>query len=199
MQSLQVLSIIILALQSSISAFAFNISPVATVLSSTTTHDDASTSRRSLLNHLALTSLVAGGLCSSSQVANASGGATAGGAYLLSAKQRYNERVKTSVQGLLTVGESLKGGSTNEAKAYFSSDEAGSWKDLTAAGYLLSNAFRRSSTTAPDSLPAVKVRLIRPFKQTNKQRSLLFNVPSTFSTTILCNNNIEIQGICKGS
>ncbi|KAL3944681.1 MAG: hypothetical protein SGBAC_001239 [Bacillariaceae sp.] len=88
--------------------------------------------------------------------ANASGGATAGGAYLLSAKQRYNERVKAAVKGLLEVGAAIKGGSTKEAEAYFSSDDAGSWKDLTAAGYLLSNAFRRSSTTAPDSLPAVK-------------------------------------------
>lgn len=51
--------------------------------------------------------------------ANASGGATAGGAYLLSAKQRYNARVKAAVKGLLQVGTALTGGSTQEADAYF--------------------------------------------------------------------------------
>ena len=85
-------------------------------------------------------------------------GATAGGAYLLSAKQRYNERVKTSIKGLLQTEESLKNGDSKSANAYFDGEDAGSWKDLTAAGYLLSNAFRRTSTTPPDSLPSVKVR-----------------------------------------
>ena len=115
-------------------------------------------SRRSFCQNIALAPLLSGWAVSIGS-ANASGGATAGGAYLLSAKQRYNERVKDSVKGLLAVGASLKGGSTKEAEAYFSSEDAGSWKDLTAAGYLLSNAFRRSSTTAPDSLPAVQVRI----------------------------------------
>jgi hypothetical protein len=100
--------------------------------------------------------------------AHASGGATAGGAYLLSAKQRYNERVKASVQGLLQVADGLKAGDSKLAKEYFANEEGGSWKDLTAAGYLLSNAFRRNSTAAPDTLPAVKVCLLfdlprRPF------------------------------------
>ena len=85
-------------------------------------------------------------------------GATAGGAYLLSAKQRYNERVKTSVKGLLQVEEFLKNGDSKSAKAYFDGEDAGSWKDLTAAGYLLSNAFRRTASKAPDSLPSVQVR-----------------------------------------
>lgn len=88
--------------------------------------------------------------------AQASGGATAGGAYLLSAKKRYYERVKASVTGLLKAYDELKNGDSKVAKEYFSSEDDGSWKDLTAAGYLLSNAFRRSSSTAPDSLPAVK-------------------------------------------
>lgn len=82
--------------------------------------------------------------------ANGSGGATAGGAYLLSAKQRYNERVKEAIKGLLVAEEGLAAGNSKDAKAYFAAEDAGSWKDLTAAGYLLSNAFRRSSTTAPD-------------------------------------------------
>jgi hypothetical protein len=82
--------------------------------------------------------------------ANASGGATAGGAYLLSAKQRYNERVKESIKGILSAEKSLAAGNSQDAKAFFASEDAGSWKDLTTAGYLLSNAFRRNSTASPD-------------------------------------------------
>jgi hypothetical protein len=95
----------------------------------------------------------------------ASGGATAGGVYLLSAKQRYNTRVKAGVQQLLVVLEALKtdGGASSSSKvvkAYFNTEnsDTGSWKDLTAAGYLLSNAFRINSTASPDKIPAVKVR-----------------------------------------
>ena len=43
-----------------------------------------------------------------------------------------------------------------DAKAFFMTDAVGGWKDASAAGYLLANAFRRSSTTPPDSLPTVK-------------------------------------------
>jgi hypothetical protein len=130
-------------------------------------HKDTSCSlngRRSFLAKLALSPAVALPLAAvvptnflSVEPAWASGGATAGGAYLLSAKQRYNERVKASVQGLLKAADDLKAGDSKLAMEYFASEEGGSWKDLTAAGYLLSNAFRRSSTTPPDSLPAVKV------------------------------------------
>jgi hypothetical protein len=95
--------------------------------------------------------------------ANASGGATAGGAYLLSAKQRYNERVKASVRGLLSTADAIKNGDSTLAKEYFESEEEGTWKEMTSAGYLLSNAFRRNSTAAPDSLPAVKVMQMRLF------------------------------------
>jgi len=95
-------------------------------------------------------------LASVPSTAQASGGATAGGAYLLSAKKRYYERVKEAVTGLLKAADALKDGDSKIAKEYFSSEDGGSWKDLTAAGYLLSNAFRRSSSTAPDSLPSVK-------------------------------------------
>jgi len=91
----------------------------------------------------------------SPEVSNASGGATAGGAYLLSAKQRYNSRVTAGVKGYVALnsGESFD---VEAAKVYFSSEEVGSWQDFQSAGYLLANAFRRSSSTAPDSLPAVK-------------------------------------------
>ena len=127
----------------------------ATVLSTPPT-----TTRIGFIKQLTYVPLAAVAVAASSGVApaNASGGATAGGAYLLSAKQRYNERVKGSVKGLLAAGEGLAAGDSKAAKAYFASEESGGWKDLTAAGYLLSNAFRRSSTTPPDSLPAVKVR-----------------------------------------
>ena len=119
-------------------------------------HDD---DRRSFLRNLATAGLVIPFSPGFVEPATASGGATAGGAYLLSAKQRYNERVKASIQGLLALEGSLKNGDSKPAKAYFESEDGGSWKDLTSAGYLLSNAFRRNSTTPPDSLPAVKVRL----------------------------------------
>jgi len=88
--------------------------------------------------------------------AQASGGATAGGAYLLSAKQRYNSRVTAGVKAFLALSGSLEGGSIDATKAFLTSEEEGGWQDLKSAGYLLSNAFRRNSTTAPDSLPSVK-------------------------------------------
>lgn len=119
--------------------------------------DDNFRARRSFLSKVALFPLVAlPPLSVTPAPAQASGGATAGGAYLLSAKKRYYERVKVSVKGLLASVDELKNGDSKVAKAYFSSEDDGSWKDLTAAGYLLSNAFRRSSSTAPDKLPAVK-------------------------------------------
>ncbi len=90
------------------------------------------------------------------QPANASGGATAGGAYLLSAKQRYNQRVTDGMKAFLALSTSLENGNLEESKAFFTIDEQGGWKDASSAGYLLSNAFRRSSTTPPDSLPSVK-------------------------------------------
>ena len=107
-------------------------------------------SRRDLMDQALLTSAATMAFGMLVESANASGGATAGGAYLLSAKQRYNERVKQAVKGLLEAQAALATGNSKPAKLYFSSEEGGSWKDLTAAGYLLSNAFRRSSTTPPD-------------------------------------------------
>ena len=122
--------------------------------------DNSQAARRSFLGKLALIPFAAlQALTTTPTTAQASGGATAGGAYLLSAKKRYYERVKASVSGLLQAADGLKNGDSKVAKDYFSGDADGSWKDLTAAGYLLSNAFRRSSSTAPDSLPAVKVRI----------------------------------------
>mmetsp|Transcript_32744 Transcript_32744/g.69127 ORF Transcript_32744/g.69127 Transcript_32744/m.69127 type:complete len:220 (-) Transcript_32744:204-863(-) len=84
--------------------------------------------------------------------AHASGGATAGGAYLLSAKQRYNKRVVAGIKSFLT----LDARDLGQVNAYFESSEEGGWEDLSAAGYLLANAFRTSSTKAPDALPSVK-------------------------------------------
>lgn len=121
--------------------------------------DDHLGSRRTMLQNIALASFgIANGLLLQKKAAYASGGATAGGVYLLSAKQRYNERVTQGIKGFLDLGPTLEGGSIEKTKAYFTGEEAGTWKDISTAGYLLANAFRRSSNTAPDSLPSVKVR-----------------------------------------
>lgn len=111
-------------------------------------------SRRSVFENAAV---VGAGLLLNQHAAVASGGATAGGVYLLSAKQRYNDRVTSSMKGFLGLQKSLESGSVDEVKAYFSSEEAGAWIDGSAAAYLLANAFRRNSSTAPDNLPSVKV------------------------------------------
>lgn len=117
----------------------------------------AETSRREIIGKVAG---IAFGLSSVGSFvapsAQASGGATAGGAYLLSAKQRYNNRVTAGVKAFLALSGPLEGGSIAEAKAFLASDDEGGWGDLKAAGYLLSNAFRTSSTKPPDSLPSVQ-------------------------------------------
>ena len=115
--------------------------------------------RRNFLSQLATATLVVtvGGIAQP-QPSLASGGATAGGAYLLSAKQRYNDRVTKGVKGFLSLEESLKAGSVTEATEYFAGDEVGTFGDISTAGYLLANAFRQSANKAPDSLPSVKVR-----------------------------------------
>jgi hypothetical protein len=75
----------------------------------------------------------------------------------LQAKQRYNERVSKGVAGFVGLKSLLENGDIDAVRTYFTSEDAGSWKDLSIAGYLLANAFRRNSTAAPDSLPSVKV------------------------------------------
>ena len=112
-------------------------------------------SRRHILENGAL--LGGGLLLSCGRAAVASGGATAGGAYLLSAKQRYNDRVKAALKGFVVLQKSVESGSMDDVKAYFVSEEAGAWADGSSAGYLLANAFRRNSSAAPDTLPSVKV------------------------------------------
>mmetsp|Transcript_7129 Transcript_7129/g.11648 ORF Transcript_7129/g.11648 Transcript_7129/m.11648 type:complete len:213 (-) Transcript_7129:1125-1763(-) len=82
----------------------------------------------------------------------ASGGATAGGAYLLSAKQRYNKRVTAGLKAFL----SLDLNDISAVAAFFETKDEGGWEDLSAAAYLLANAFRTNSSKAPDSLPSVK-------------------------------------------
>jgi len=84
--------------------------------------------------------------------AYASGGATAGGVYLLSAKQRYNERVLAGIKSFLALDATDLG----QVKAFIESSEVGGWEDFSAAGYLLANAFRTSSSKPPDALPSVK-------------------------------------------
>jgi hypothetical protein len=114
-------------------------------------------SRRSFVENLALSSIAVAGVSFLPEKASASGGATAGGVYLLSAKQRYNGRVTKGVSGFLGLGESLESGNIEVAKNFFKSEEDGNWKDFAAAAYLLANAFRRNSAQAPDTLPSVKV------------------------------------------
>eukprot|EP00970_Alexandrium_tamarense_P000038 scaffold6_cov190-Alexandrium_tamarense.AAC.34 len=97
------------------------------------------------------------GLSVASSPAIASGGATAGGAYLLSAKQRYNNRVIAGVKAFLA----LDSRDLSQVDAFFSTTEEGGWEDLSGAGYLLANAFRTSSTKAPDNLPSVKASITK--------------------------------------
>ena len=47
-------------------------------------------------------------------------------------------------------------GDGDKLDAFFDTADVGGWEDFSAAGYLLSNAFRTSSTKPPDSLPSVK-------------------------------------------
>jgi hypothetical protein len=115
-------------------------------------------SRRSFVESFSIAVAGASIAVVGSENASASGGATAGGVYLLSAKQRYNGRVTKGVKGFLTLGGSLESGNIDDVKTFFKSEEDGMWKDFSAAAYLLANAFRRNSAAAPDTLPSVKVR-----------------------------------------
>lgn len=125
-------------------------------------------SRRSLIDKFTVSSFgLVSGFILGNRVAHASGGATAGGAYLLSAKQRYNARVTRAMQGFIALESSLQEGSFDKTKEFLTSEEDGAWKDGSSAGYLLANAFRRSSSTAPDSLPSVKVRASSSIDTTN--------------------------------
>lgn len=115
-------------------------------------------SRRSLIDHVYVSSLACiGALSLPHDSAWASGGATAGGVYLLSAKQRYNDRVKQGVRKFASLAEPLESENIESLRLFFTSEDVGSWKDFSSAGYLLANAFRRNSSAAPDSLPSVKV------------------------------------------
>ncbi len=115
-------------------------------------------SRRDVVNQMsACTLALIGTVTLPHESAWASGGATAGGAYLLSAKQRYNDRVKQGVKTFASLTNPLDSGDIEALRAFFTSEDVGSWKDFSSAGYLLANAFRRNSSAAPDSLPAVKV------------------------------------------
>jgi hypothetical protein len=159
-------TILILALLGG-GAFAFNPSGVRVQipfrlvsknLSPTREQVALQASRRSFVENFALSTIaVAGGASLLPETASASGGATAGGVYLLSAKQRYNARVTKGVKGFLGLGASLESGDIEDTKVFFKSEEDGNWKDFAAAAYLLANAFRRNSAQAPDTLPSVKV------------------------------------------
>jgi hypothetical protein len=102
-----------------------------------------------------------GVMTSITPAASASGGATAGGAYLLSAKQRYNQRVRSALQAFVNLRSSVEEGRWVDIEAYFVTTDVGGWNDVSTAGYLLANAFRRNSSAAPDTLPSVKVCVMK--------------------------------------
>ena len=154
-------SIVLVALLGSQSAAAFQ---SASKARTATSLNAEAVERRDFLSQAAVTtaaSLLAAGGFAVPRPALASGGATAGGAYLLSAKQRYNDRVTKGLKGFLALEESLKAGSVKEATAYFAGVEVGTFGDISTAGYLLANAFRQSANKAPDALPSVKVSRTR--------------------------------------
>jgi hypothetical protein len=124
----------------------------------------ASPSRRDVFGCMVVagvTTTTTGVMASFVQPASASGGATAGGAYLLSAKQRYNQRVRAALQAFVNLQSAVEDGKWGDIESYFVTTEVGGWNDGSSAGYLLANAFRRNSSAAPDTLPAVKVSIIR--------------------------------------
>lgn len=96
------------------------------------------------------------------------------------AKQRYNTRVTSGVVAFVAIGTQLEKGDIDSVRNFFSNEDVGSWKDFTASGYLLANAFRRSSNTPPDSLPSVKVR-----KNENLQTLIRKNDCHTTNPTIV--------------
>lgn len=112
-------------------------------------------SRREILLGSTTTAISSLLLLHAPPAAVASGGATAGGPYLRSAKQRYNDRVTAGVTSYISLGKSLlKNADLGPSKTFFTDEDQ--WKDFASAAYLLSNAFRTSSSTAPDSLPSVQ-------------------------------------------
>jgi hypothetical protein len=133
---------------------AFSIGPTSSTQAESPTTSTTIRTRRNLLVKIAEGSMAT--LILQPTVVNASGGATAGGAYLLSAKQRYNVRVTACIQSYLALSKSLDESSLDETKAFFTTSEVGGWEDGSSAGYLLANAFRTSSGKPPDSLPSVK-------------------------------------------
>jgi hypothetical protein len=139
---------------------AFHVAPSTTTTTSRAVEGPSLyASRRSFVETVIVGAVIvtASDLLLPVQPAAASGGATAGGAYLLSAKQRYNERVKAGAKGFVKIGTALKNNDIPTLRTYFNSEDVGNWIDLTSAGYLLANAFRTSSSKPPDSLPSVKV------------------------------------------
>ena len=128
---------------------------------STATDDALANLRRAMAQQPAMTrktfgtASIAAAVTAFARVAevDASGGATAGGAYLLRAKERYNARV--------TEGAKAYKKSTDLAALFAEKD--GALDDLEAAGFLLANAFRINSTQNPDKI--VQVQKFKAFKK----------------------------------
>jgi glutathione S-transferase len=114
--------------------------------------DHETASRRSMLS----ATIASGAAIAFAPAATfASGGATAGGAYLLRAKQRYSARVSKGAEAYMGLGDAVAGGKL-AAAPFFAGDKNSPAEDFLGASFLLANAFRINSTTSPDSLPTVK-------------------------------------------
>jgi len=85
----------------------------------------------------------------------ASGGATAGGAYLIRAKQRYSARVTKGAEAYMGLGDAVASGKLTAAP-FFAGDKNSPAEDFLGAAFLLANAFRSNSTASPDTLPTVR-------------------------------------------
>lgn len=95
---------------------------------------------------------------------DASGGATAGGVYLLRAKERYNSRVMAGVEDF----KAAEGYDDKALASYFSGK---SFEDLCASAFLLASAFRTNSAQGPDKI--LQVKLYKDFKKEADEASSL--------------------------
>ncbi len=89
---------------------------------------------------------------------------------------------------------SLDARDLSQMELFFSSSEEGGWEDLSAAGYLLANAFRTSSTKAPDSLPSVKVCGFIVMLDLGLLVSIRLSSPHFFPSIL---SSLEMESICK--
>ena len=128
--------------------------PLSSKKQALTFHEHRSRSSiNSALSRRALLPLIP--LILSPKPAISSGGATAGGAYLIRAKSRYSERVKRGATSFFELRHAVENGALLK-DPFLQGGKDSAFEDFTSASYLLANAWRSNSTTPPDSLPTVK-------------------------------------------